>query len=478
MSDSSIIHRGRPRKAIRMPVVPAKAHLRASRILENLTIQLKDMDKTVKYEVEHKVVAKDAEDPHESYLSSEEDGSESADESVEGSSASYVEIDAGRRSSSSGSPSRYSSEDTARSIAFVFVGKPHLVDIVSASPVATSASASIRSRSSSLRPRAIRAGSYSATPCIPAHRPSVANTASLSSRSNASLKSRTNHLSTLSQLTTTMDHPPRTTSIPQSAASQNEPSNGYLASEASQMQWSSPSSPETPHSAATAISTSTSASTLYTEDSRPSSAWRSGLGRVYGARKRPSITSLSSVFKEAVAGRPTPKRQQSTFGINTNLSIREDAIEDSAIPSPARSETSFERKRRSRLSLNLSSLQMSPNFSRALAYGESRGRQSTDERPMSVLARRGTDAEERAREPQIVMPEMFAQACQAPIDCVKDVTGGTAGKHIEYEELMRDVAAAHPPRSVEILSESLTRNTSSKMKNGLKYAMKSVRTRE
>lgn len=129
MSDGSMIHRPRPKKrtSTKTPTVPPRSQLRASRIFESLTIELKALERAaLGKELERQSVESD---PYASYVSSEEDASESADEYDE----SIIELDCDRPFSS-GASSRHSHEDTARVVSFMFVGKPQLVDVVSHSP--------------------------------------------------------------------------------------------------------------------------------------------------------------------------------------------------------------------------------------------------------------------------------------------------------------------------------------------------------
>jgi hypothetical protein len=123
ISDGSILNQPRLGK-VALPAVPPRSELRASRILENLTIELETLEKAA---LEEKLKDQPVEsDPYKSYLSSEEEGSESADEFDE----SIVELYSDRPPSSRAS-SRCSHEDTARVVSFMFVGKPQLVEVVS-----------------------------------------------------------------------------------------------------------------------------------------------------------------------------------------------------------------------------------------------------------------------------------------------------------------------------------------------------------
>jgi hypothetical protein len=152
VSDGSILNQPRLNKTA-IPAIPPRSELRASRIFENLTIELEALEKA---QLEEKLKNQPVEsDPYKSYLSSEEEGSESADEFDE----SIVELDSDRPPSSRAS-SRCSHEDTARMVSFMFVGKPQLVEVAShdrpASLKRRSTDMSVESRESRRRPSPLR----------------------------------------------------------------------------------------------------------------------------------------------------------------------------------------------------------------------------------------------------------------------------------------------------------------------------------
>lgn len=125
MSDGSILEQPRLSKSSipAIPAIPPKSELRASRIFENLTIELEALEKAVqKGKLKEQPVESD---PYASYISSEEEGSESMDEFDE----SLIELDSDRPSSSASS--RCSHEDTARAVSLMFVGRPQLIDVPS-----------------------------------------------------------------------------------------------------------------------------------------------------------------------------------------------------------------------------------------------------------------------------------------------------------------------------------------------------------
>ena len=133
------MHRPRPKKAnkLKAPALPPRSEKRASRILDNMILGLKNLDGSTPKELE-KISVVGEEDPHELYLSSEEDASLSDD--YEDSLNELEPVDSnetGERVTSSRASSRRSQEDTARVVSFIMVGKPQIVDIFQTSPTAT-----------------------------------------------------------------------------------------------------------------------------------------------------------------------------------------------------------------------------------------------------------------------------------------------------------------------------------------------------
>ncbi|KAI5867320.1 hypothetical protein GGS23DRAFT_547809 [Durotheca rogersii] len=142
---------------IETPIVPEKSALRRARLLRNLTID---------------TTAKPRTDPHDVYLSSEEDASSSADD--------FSDYDSDSDESDDAPARRKSQEDTARAVSVVFVGRPCVVDLTSgrrsASPVRTprarSSSPALRSDSLSSRSsRPPREGSPFSTQEMPRESP-------------------------------------------------------------------------------------------------------------------------------------------------------------------------------------------------------------------------------------------------------------------------------------------------------------------
>ncbi|KAI4865050.1 hypothetical protein F4820DRAFT_421635 [Hypoxylon rubiginosum] len=123
---------------IKTPKLPEKSALRASRLLEGL--KLNTIEAT--------------NDPHDVYLSSEEDASSSADD------FSDYDYDSTSEESEKSPVRRRSQEDTARAVSVVFIGKPCVIDLASGrrsmSPIrrprTRASSPSIREDSSITRP--------------------------------------------------------------------------------------------------------------------------------------------------------------------------------------------------------------------------------------------------------------------------------------------------------------------------------------
>jgi hypothetical protein len=127
--EGSIRNPPRPMKTAKAPVLPQRSDKRASRTLENVNVELKSLDPSIKAKEADKKV--EIMDPHELYLSSEEEGSLSDDYSDVEFLVDFSPVDEGEAFSapSSRGSSRKSQEDTARLISFTSVGKPQLVHI-------------------------------------------------------------------------------------------------------------------------------------------------------------------------------------------------------------------------------------------------------------------------------------------------------------------------------------------------------------
>ena len=136
--EGSILNRPRPKKPVKTapPALPQRSEKRASRILETLMVELKSLDGSTPKESEKQTILPEN-DPHELYLSSEEDASLSDDYDDSDSLVDFEPSDdteEATRASSSRASSRKSQEDTARVVSFIVVGKPVIIDIFQASP--------------------------------------------------------------------------------------------------------------------------------------------------------------------------------------------------------------------------------------------------------------------------------------------------------------------------------------------------------
>jgi hypothetical protein len=76
--EGSIIHRGRPKKLVKPPALPQRSEKRASRLLENVMLELQNLGGSTQKEGDKISIVQES-DPHELYLSSEEDASLSDD---------------------------------------------------------------------------------------------------------------------------------------------------------------------------------------------------------------------------------------------------------------------------------------------------------------------------------------------------------------------------------------------------------------
>lgn len=128
--EGSILHRPRPKKGIKAaPALPQRSEKRTSKILENVMLELKNLE-VKKEDKDIQVPAVEESDPHELYLSSEEDGSLSDDYGDCLSDLENSETAMEGRAGSSRASSRKSQEITATAISFQVVGRPQLVEII------------------------------------------------------------------------------------------------------------------------------------------------------------------------------------------------------------------------------------------------------------------------------------------------------------------------------------------------------------
>ncbi|KAI6085970.1 hypothetical protein F4821DRAFT_239536 [Hypoxylon rubiginosum] len=142
---------------IETPKLPEKSALRASRLLEGLKLNTTEA----------------ITDPHDVYLSSEEDASSSADD------FSDYDYDSESEEFEKSPVRRRSQEDTARAVSVIFIGKPCVVDLASGR---RSVSPIRRPRTRSSSP-CIREDSSSARPSHPPRQSSLASTISMTKES-------------------------------------------------------------------------------------------------------------------------------------------------------------------------------------------------------------------------------------------------------------------------------------------------------
>ena len=169
-SDSDMERKPRTKrtKMNTVPAIPQRNERRASKVLDSLLLEMTSLDGSQDKQRTSIVVN---EDPHESYLSSEEDASLSddyfdSDLDIDMEDATVI-MDGQAVSRPS---SRRSQEDTARVVSFVMVGKPQIVEINLPSPTSSpkrqSAANSLDSTTTasskrlSKRPIPLRLGSY------------------------------------------------------------------------------------------------------------------------------------------------------------------------------------------------------------------------------------------------------------------------------------------------------------------------------
>ncbi|KAL2062614.1 hypothetical protein VTL71DRAFT_5686 [Oculimacula yallundae] len=126
--EGSILHRPRPKKVVKAPALPQRNEKRVSRLLDNVMLELQKIDGSARKEED--VSRLDQEDPHQLYLSSEEDASLSDDyddtDSLQDFEEIYSEDENG--GSTSRASSRRSQEITARCVSLMVV-KPQIVEI-------------------------------------------------------------------------------------------------------------------------------------------------------------------------------------------------------------------------------------------------------------------------------------------------------------------------------------------------------------
>jgi len=222
--EGSILNRPRPKKKSSVPAVPPRSSMRSSSMLNTVMSELKGMDG---FSVEKELEQEKSEDPHQSYLSSEEDASlsdDGADSLLDFESASASEYTTSRISS------RGSGEDTARVVSFILVSKPKVIEI---SPPTLSPSNPTSRNSSPVNDPQLRHSVHLAELAL-------RNTSSSRRSSplrNSSRRLSLSSISALSQISTTssaMPHNPsklNTHLQPESAGSNPSPSHAFLSSD-------------------------------------------------------------------------------------------------------------------------------------------------------------------------------------------------------------------------------------------------------
>jgi hypothetical protein len=294
--EGSIMNRFQPKRYQKPPAVPQRSDKRMSKVLESVMVELKTLDGiTLQKESEQET---EISDPHERYLSSEEDASlsddyEDSESLVEFGPSSSGDTDAPRTPSLRGS-SRKSQKDTARLVSFTVVGKPQIIDIFfncSSSQKRHSVSFDIASDVPSL-PKGRRPAPLKLYPSS-LRRLSVASTLTASTHTSNTPSQALSHESTVS-LTSL---PPRKSSklasnfsslvnstkhaflssdpFPANEAKENLPPNRQSGQE------SAPEPPKTPISIAAAV-------------------WRTGLSRTLSKARKPSMPKISIAYTAGV----------------------------------------------------------------------------------------------------------------------------------------------------------------------------------
>jgi len=131
--EESLLHSNRASNI--KPSLPQRSEKRASRLLDNIMMDLSIMNGSKERVAEQQI---EVSDPHEQYLSSEEDVSfsdydDDLDSLMDFESSPEIGTDGGSPPGSRGS-SHKSMEDTARVVSFLTVGKPQIINIQLPSP--------------------------------------------------------------------------------------------------------------------------------------------------------------------------------------------------------------------------------------------------------------------------------------------------------------------------------------------------------
>lgn len=278
--EGSILNRPRPKKSYTAPILPQRSEKRASRIFESsVRIETKSLHDFVPEAEEES----DAMDPHELYLSSEEDASfsdfDDAD-SLMDFEASPMEENENQSAPSSRGSTRRSQEDTARVVSFITVGKPQIVEVHSSPPrnalrIDTTNTLPEARRPSPLRlyPSALRRLSITSMTSLNSHRSSTMPSTQEPTNSPNTLPIRKS--SRMASIVTSTKH----------AFLQSDPFESDSNMQSSQE--NTPVTPKTPISMAAA-------------------AWKTGFNRTLLKARKPSMPKLSLSY---TAGVVTPRTQ-------------------------------------------------------------------------------------------------------------------------------------------------------------------------
>ncbi|KAH6664406.1 hypothetical protein B0J14DRAFT_245044 [Halenospora varia] len=294
--EGSILHRPRPKKPVRAPTIPARSEKRASKMLNDVMLELQNMDGSMEKDMEKNSMVEET-NPHELYLSSEEDASLSDD--YDDSLSEFEVMDATEeteavRPSSSRASSRKSQEVTARVVSFTMV-KPQIVDIFCHSPpkrpvsVFANLETSARSASPSRAPR--RPSPLKLYPKT-IRRMSISSIASLSHTSTTS--------SNIAPEQPVTQLPPRKSSRMANLASLVVNTKQSLHSAASHaFLHTDPFA--SPHEANSAESETPT--TPKTPTSMAAAAFKKGLTRGLNKARKPSMNKLSSLYSAGSSSR-------------------------------------------------------------------------------------------------------------------------------------------------------------------------------
>ncbi|CAG8961400.1 hypothetical protein HYFRA_00013348 [Hymenoscyphus fraxineus] len=295
----------RPKKAPRVPALPARSDRRASSMLKDVMLELHNLDGSEGKDIEEVSVVEEK-DPHELYLSSEEDASlsdfEDSESLVDFEPMEEAEImEAELKAPGSRGSSRKSQEVTARAVSFTMV-KPMIIDITPATnaspprPTTSAFESSSRSRPQSyFGPKPVQIRSESPTrPAARRPSPLKLHTSSIRRMSISSFSSLTQSSSgSSSNLTTpiTKQNDKRKSTRMANLASlvthslQHKPSShSFLATDPYPTPEASPAFPPQEFRS----------DTPRTPTSAAAAAFKKGLTRSLHAARKPSLPKLSS----------------------------------------------------------------------------------------------------------------------------------------------------------------------------------------